>query len=81
MQDRRKATIVQNIMDDRLHVSHLPAHEAVVAAHECLDRKDCVSKYRNPLTHPEFRVHKRGYSCGDWFAYRQTDEDLLDELA
>jgi len=81
MQNKGKATMVQNILDDRSHVFRLPAEEAVVAAHEFFDRKNCDANYQDPFNHPEFREHKRGFSCGDWFAYRQTNEYQLDGQA
>ena len=74
MQDRPERTFVQNILDDRSHVFHLPAPEAVVAAHEFFDRENYDTPYRDPQNHPQFKVHKRGFSCGDWIAYNQTDE-------
>lgn len=79
MQNKGKTTIVQNILDDRSHIFCLPAQEAVVAAHELFDREDCNASSKDPVEHPEFRVHKRGFSCGDWFAYSPAGEDELDE--
>jgi hypothetical protein len=79
MQDSSKTTIVQNIMDDRLYVFHLPAEKAVVAAHECFDRQNCQASYQDPIEHPDFREHKRGFSCGDWIAFKQAGEDDADE--
>ncbi|MFZ2446040.1 MAG: hypothetical protein WAW37_06770 [Syntrophobacteraceae bacterium] len=81
MRNKGKSTIVHNILDDRSHVFSLPAHEAVVAAYECFDRKRCGASYLDPRRHPAFREHKRGYSCGDWIAYRQADEDQVVEHA
>ena len=74
-------TIVQNIMDDRLYVFPLPAEKAVVAACELFDRQSCRANYQDPLKHPDFREHKRGFSCGDWIAFKQVDEDDGDQSA
>ncbi|MFZ0931431.1 MAG: hypothetical protein WAN11_22695 [Syntrophobacteraceae bacterium] len=80
MEDDSRMTIVQNIMDDRLCVFPLPAEEAVVAAHEFFDRQNCQESYHDPLKHPDFREHKRGFSCGDWIAFKQVGEDDVDDL-
>jgi hypothetical protein len=80
MEDSSTTTIVQNIMDDRLYVFALPARKAVVAAHEFFDRLNCQSNYHDPIKHPDLREHKRGFSCGDWVAFRPVDEDDVDEL-
>ena len=79
MGDCIRLTIVQNIMDNRLRLFRLPAGKAVVAAHELFDRRNCVANYRNPHEHPDFREHKRGFSCGDWIAFKQADEDDADQ--
>jgi hypothetical protein len=75
-----RTTIVQNILDDRLYVFSLPAEKAVVAACELFDRQSCRANYQDPLKHPDFREHKRGFSCGDWIAFKQADEDDVDEV-
>jgi hypothetical protein len=80
MEDSGRTTIVQNIMDDRLHVFLLPARKAVVAAYEFFDRQNCRANYHDPLKHPDFREHKRGFSCGDWIAFKQVDEDDVDDV-
>jgi hypothetical protein len=80
MEDNSRTTIVQNIMDDRLLVFPLPAAEAVVAACELFDRRNCAANCQDPLKHPDFREHKRGFSCGDWIAFKQADEDDVDEV-
>ena len=80
MEDSGRMTIVQNIMDDRLCVFPLPAQKAVVAAYEFFERQDCRACYHDPLKHPDFREHKRGFSCGDWIAFKQADEDDVDEV-
>ena len=65
---------------DRLYVFHLPAEKAVVAAHEFFDRHNRLADYHNPHEHPDFREHKRGFSCGNWIAFKQVDEDDVDEV-
>lgn len=80
MEDKRKTTFVQNIMDNRLIVFSLPAREAVVAAHEFFDGRNFQSNNPDPLKHPDFREHKRGFSCGDWIAFKQVGEDDVDEV-
>jgi hypothetical protein len=67
-------------MDDRLHVFPLSTRKADVAAYELLDRHNCQANYHDPLKHPDFREHKRGFSCGDWIAFKQVDEDDVDEV-
>ncbi|MGA2228916.1 MAG: hypothetical protein ABSH41_31150 [Syntrophobacteraceae bacterium] len=75
MVDSGKTTIVQNIMDDRLFVFALPASKAVVAAHEFFDRRNFQANYHDPYEHPDLREYKRGFSCGDWIAHKEVDED------
>ncbi len=79
MEDKRKTTLVQNIMDDRSYVLCLPARMAVVAAHEFFDRHDFQTNYREPLKHSDFSEHKRGFSCGDWIAFKEVDDDNINE--
>ena len=80
MADDSRTTIVQNIMDDRLYVFPLPAAKAVVAACELFEGQNGRANYHDPFKHPDFREHKRGFSCGDWIAFKQADEDDVDEV-
>lgn len=74
MEDKRTTTVVQNIMDDRSYVLLLPARMAVVAAHEFFDLHNFQANYHEPLKHPDFSEHKQGFSCGDWIAFKETNE-------
>ncbi len=80
MESGSRTTIVQNIMDDRLYVFPLPPEKAVVAACELFERQNCRANYHDPLKHPAFREHKRGFSCGDWIAFKQADKVDVDEV-
>jgi len=65
-------TIVLNIMDGREKFFPLAPDEAVVAAFES-DTGGYPNKWFLDLsTHPNFREHLLGYSCGDWVAYKES---------
>ncbi len=70
----RTLTVVLNILDGREGVFALSPEMAVVAAYEQFEKENfdpsgCV----DPLLHPCFKVHRLGFSCGDWIAYRNGD--------
>ena len=65
-------TVVLNLMDGREKVFPLDAEMAVIAAFEQERENFDPASYQRPEGHPNFRVHRLGYSCGDWIAYRQA---------
>ena len=69
--NERIRTVVLNLMDGREEVFSLSARQAVVAASE-KDTRGIVDLdgSPDPSTHPDFREHRLGFSCGDWIAYK-----------
>jgi hypothetical protein len=70
---KRAGTVVLNLMDGTERFFELTPDKAVVAAFEVFNNGGYLrGGFLDPPTHPSFKVHHLGYSCGDWIAYKDN---------